>query len=91
MTADIVYTPHDRDRPVVLCLNSLQFNRDVQQLQNASTNYAWPALLDTFLTSRQNVWMPERLKRQALYVDESGPDVDAAWAKAKRAVARQSN
>ncbi|MHB1204807.1 MAG: glycosyltransferase family protein [Rhodospirillaceae bacterium] len=84
MSSDVVYTPFDRERPVVLCLNSLQFNRDVQELQARSTRYAWPALLDTFLSNRQRPWMPRRLQEQALFVNESGPDVDAAWAKAKR-------
>ncbi len=74
----------DPDRRAVLCLHSLQFNRDIAVLQERSTKYIWPALPDTFLTDTQTAWMPERARVQTSYLNESGPDMDAAWAKSKR-------
>ncbi len=74
----------DRSRPLVLCLYGLQFNRDIAALQLRTSKYSWAALPDTFLSETQDPWMPERLKVQSSYVNESGPDVDAAWQKAKR-------
>ncbi len=74
----------DRGRPVVLCLASLQFNRDVEALSTWSTKYTWAAIMDTFLTDTQEQWVPRRLQDQAVYVNEAGSDVDAAWAKSKR-------
>lgn len=81
---ELILEGADRNRPVVLCSYSLQFNRDIDVLQQHSTRYAWAALPDTFLTEAQAAWMPARLRDQGYYVNESGADVDAAWAKAKR-------
>ncbi len=78
-----LYPKYDPGLPTVLCINSDQFNRDIVMLQHWSTRYNWVAILDTHLTETQAPWMPERLQKQAVYVNESGPDVDAAWAKAR--------
>ena len=71
-------------RPLVLCLYSLQFNRDIAALQLRTTKYSWAALPDTFLSEAQERWLPPRLRDQSFYVNESGADVDAAWQKSKR-------
>jgi hypothetical protein len=73
---------YDPKRPTVLCINSDQFNRDFDILQNRSTRYNWVAILDQDLSVLQASWMPERLRIQGLYVNESGPEVDAAWNRA---------
>ena len=74
----------DRTRPLVLCLYSLQFNRDIAALQLRTSKYSWAALQDTFLADTQGPWLPPQLQVQTTYVNESGADVDAAWQKAKR-------
>ena len=73
----------DRRRPVVLCLNSLQFNRDIDALSRWGTKYTWAALLDSFLSETQERWIPEHLQKQAYYVNESDPQ-DPVWQKSKR-------
>lgn len=75
---ELILEGTNRDRPVVLCSYSLQFNRDIDVLQQHSTRYSWAAVPDTFLTEAQVLFIPERQRDRGYYVNESGPDVDAA-------------
>ena len=78
-----LHPKYDPALPTVLCINSDQFNRDIGMLRHWSTRYNWVSILDKDLSDAQDAWMPERLKMQAVYVNESGPDVDEAWAKSR--------
>ncbi len=74
----------DPSRPNVLCLNSLQLNRDVTELIAHGRRFAYPTFPDTLLIDAQKDWMPAEMQVQSLYVNFEGPEVDQIWVMAKQ-------
>jgi hypothetical protein len=52
-------------------------------LQQMSQRLDWMAFREKDWVKQQRNWMPGRLQHQGLYNNERGPDVDAAWQRAK--------
>lgn len=73
----------DPNRPTILCVASEQFMRDIAVLQQMSQRFNWMAFREKEWVKQQRHWMPGRLQHQGLYNNERGPDVDAAWQRAK--------
>ena len=74
----------DPSRQTVLCLRSHQFERDIQALRLHGSRYNWADIDEMYIAGRLAKWLPMRLRQQSRYVNEHGPDVDEAWAKAKQ-------
>lgn len=73
----------DASMPTVLCLSSQVFNSDIEVLMEFGKRFQWAIINDQFLINAQRDWIPTRAQTQALYANESGPDIDEGWRKAK--------